>query len=165
MTITLKNRPALTLVDGANSTPPDEVKKKGRPKWEPDLEKVEELASQGLTKEQISTALGVAKSTFHEQQANYSDFSDAVKRGKAKGIAKVSSVAFEMATSGKCFPATKFWLQAQAGWREKEAYTFEAIEDKSGCDVEGVLSSIAHALMKSGAVLNKQGEEGLFKDS
>jgi hypothetical protein len=60
-------------------------------------EHAEALASQGLTKQQIALALGIGESTLYEKQAKFPEFKDAIKRGQAKGIAKVANALFERA--------------------------------------------------------------------
>lgn len=46
------------------------------------LLKIEGWARDGLTNEQIAENMGVDRSTLYEWQKTYSDFSDALKRGK-----------------------------------------------------------------------------------
>lgn len=130
------------------------TKKKGRPKWKPDLKKVAELASKGLTNDQLSTALNIGTTTFYENQSDFTEFADTIKRGRANGIATISNALFEKAKEGNVV-AQIFFLKCKAGWREREAYTFEAIDDKTGCDVQAVLSTFAHTLMKHGPMLKK----------
>jgi len=80
------------------------VKIMGRPKaFEVDdamLSKVESLAAQGLTKEQIARSLGVSYNTLNERQKDYPEFLEAIKRGQAKGIATVSNALFQKAKDG-----------------------------------------------------------------
>lgn len=76
----------------------------GRPKaFEIDeamLKKVESLAAQGLTKEQIAHSLGVSYNTLNERQKENTEFLEAIKRGQAKGIATVSNALFQKAKDG-----------------------------------------------------------------
>jgi len=145
MTITIKDNKQVS-----------KVKKKGRPKWKPDLKKVAELAANGLTNDQLATALGVSESTFYENQASFTEFADAIKKGRAIGISTISNALFEKAKEGNVV-AQIFFLKCKAGWREREAYTFDAIDDKTGCDVQAVLSTFAHTIMKHGPTLKKIG--------
>ena len=75
----------------------------GRPAFEISdnvIKKVEGLAAQGLTKEQIARSLGICYDTLNEKTKDYPEFSDAIKRGKAKGIATVSNALFNKAKGG-----------------------------------------------------------------
>lgn len=55
-------------------------------KWETHVKEklilVEGWARNGLTDEQIAKNLGISKDTFYKYKKEYSDFSDALKRGK-----------------------------------------------------------------------------------
>lgn len=93
--------------------------KRGRPKWTPpSIEQVEALAAQGLTLEQIAAALGIHYDTLNERKKELSDFSEALKRGRAKGTAKIANALFQSAVSGNT-TAQIFWLKAMAGWKER----------------------------------------------
>ena len=73
---------------------------RGRPKFEvtPELtKKAEALAAQGLTLEQIASVLGISYQTLNERRKEYTDFAEAIKRGKNKGIAQVSNKLFQKA--------------------------------------------------------------------
>ncbi len=63
-------------------------------------QKAESLAAQGLTMDQIASVLGMGVSTLYEKQAEYPDFLEAIKDGRAKGIATVSNSLFAKATAG-----------------------------------------------------------------
>jgi DNA invertase Pin-like site-specific DNA recombinase len=92
----------------------------GRPRWKFDaktLEKVEALASRGLTMRQIALALGIHFATLCRKKAKYRVFCEAIEKGKASGIAAVSNKLWDAATGGN-ITAMIFWLKAQAGWRD-----------------------------------------------
>lgn len=70
----------------------------GRPAIEITTEicdKAESLAAQGLTLEQIATVLGMSYQTLNEKRKEFSEFSEALDRGKAKGIAVQINALFE----------------------------------------------------------------------
>ena len=93
----------------------------GRPKFEITDEvllNVENLMTKGLTKEQASGMLGVSLSTFMLHQSENSEFSDAIKRGKDKGIATITNALFNKAREGDN-TAMIFYLKNQAGWQDK----------------------------------------------
>lgn len=77
--------------------------KVGRPRFEitPEIiKKVEVLAAQGLTNEQIAIVLGCHLSTLQDKKVQYKEFSDAIKRGKDKGIATITNALFNKAKGG-----------------------------------------------------------------
>ena len=51
-----------------------------RARFEPDLEEVEKLASQGLTQAQICRVLGIAEQTLYAHKKKNKEFADALKR-------------------------------------------------------------------------------------
>lgn len=97
----------------------------GRPRWTPDkeaIEKVEALAAHGLTREQIADCLGISYQTLNEKCKEYSEFSDAFIKGKAKGIAQVTQALLKNVAKGNV-TAQIFFLKAQAGWIEAKPTT------------------------------------------
>jgi len=62
--------------------------------------KVESLAAQGLTKEQVARALGMHYDTYNEYQKRDRRLADAYLDGKAKGIATVTNALFQKAKAG-----------------------------------------------------------------
>src|SRR5919106_1013113 len=88
--------------------------------WIPDLAKVEELASQGLTNAQIAACLGICEDTLYTKQRQLTEFSEAIKKGRARGIQKVSNALFEAAINGNV-TAMIFYLKSRAGWAEPAA--------------------------------------------
>jgi len=88
-----------------------------KPKIHIDLAKVESLAANGLTQEQIASALGISESTLTKRKKENTDFTDAIKRGKAKGIALVTNKLMESIKGGN-MTGMIFFLKTQAGWKE-----------------------------------------------
>lgn len=96
---------------------------KGRPPFEITsevIEKVEQLASQGLTKDQISDCLGISYDTLNDRTKDNANFFDALKRGKAKGIEMVTNALLDN-VKDKNVTAQIFYLKTQAKWREQDA--------------------------------------------
>lgn len=93
------------------------VKKKTKPQIAIDLAQVELFASRGLTREQIADALGISYSTLNRRSKDLEDLEAAIKRGEAKGIAKVANALFDKAVKGNT-AAQIFFLKARAGWKE-----------------------------------------------
>lgn len=75
----------------------------GRPKFEIDvplLAKVESLAAQGLTEKQICQVIGCSQETLIKKKKIYSELVEAIKNGRAKGVATISNALFNNAKSG-----------------------------------------------------------------
>ncbi len=93
----------------------------GKPAWIPTpeiLKQVESYGSLGMTSEQIADCLGIAMSTLCLKQNQYAEFLEAIKRGKAKGIAMVTSELVKN-VKAKNVTAQIFYLKCQAKWREE----------------------------------------------
>lgn len=99
------------------------MKRKTKPKIEIDLKQVETLAANGLTQQQIADALGISERTFRDRKSNSAEFAEAIKRGKAKGIAIVTNKLMEKVKAGNV-TAMIFFLKSQAGWKENQAVDF-----------------------------------------
>lgn len=120
----------------------------GRPPFEITeevIKKAESLAAQGLTMEQIAHSLGMGESTLHDKKKEFSEFSEAIKRGQSTGIATITNKLFERA-KGYSHPEEKifcskdgditrtdttkhyppdttaqiFYLKNRAGWADKQ---------------------------------------------
>lgn len=103
----------------------------GRPKWiPPPPAQVEALAAQGLTEEQIADALGISQQTLILRKKEYSEFAEAIKKGKAKGIAAISNALFQKAKGGDT-TAMIFYLKARAQWSDKPEESRDSIADKA----------------------------------
>jgi len=88
------------------------------------ISKVEGLAAQGLTHEQIADVLGINRATLFDKKAKNPDLSDAIKRGQSKGVATIANALFQKAKNGDN-TAMLFYLKCRAGWREQEVETKE----------------------------------------
>jgi hypothetical protein len=100
------------------------AKKTGRPAFVVDetmIKKVESLAANGLTMEQIAQSLGIHYATLNKKQNQYKELDEAIKRGKAKGIATVTNALFKKATSGDNVSMI-FYLKNRDpnNWRDKQ---------------------------------------------
>jgi transcriptional regulator with XRE-family HTH domain len=85
-----------------------------------DLQADEELASLGLTDQQIADSLGISRSTLSRRKADDDDTFEAVlRKGKTKAIVKVSSALMQEVENGS-LRAIIFYLRCRAGWREEE---------------------------------------------
>ena len=88
-----------------------------KPKIQIDLAKVESLAANGLTDEQIASALGISRTTLSNRKRENEQFVQAIKKGKAKGIALVTNKLMESIKGGN-MTGMIFFLKTQAGWKE-----------------------------------------------
>ena len=90
----------------------------GKPRIEIDLGRVTELASQGLTHEQIAAALGISRTTLQARKAESEQFAQAIEKGQALGIEAVSNALFQNAVGGNV-TAQIFFLKARAKWKDR----------------------------------------------
>lgn len=101
----------------------------GRKKWEPDLARIEELAANGLTQEQIAKACGIHPNNFATRKWKDDELRDAITRGQARGIGEVANALFENATKNKNVAAQIFFLKARAKWRDNEVELGMTVDD------------------------------------
>ena len=97
-------------------------------------EDIERLASQGLSTKQIAHCLGIARSTLYVRMQQQSDISDALKGGRAKGLAEVANALFESAVGGNV-TAMIYYLKARDPKRWSDRRQTEII-GKGGGPVE-----------------------------
>ena len=148
----------------------------GRPKFEVTeevLARTERAMAQGLTKEQCAGVLGISVSTFQLYQAEYSEFSEAIKKGEASGIEQVTNALFENATVDRNVPSIIFYLKNRAGWKDvkdmnvKDEKIITLDLTRIGTDE---LAAIEHAFIKSNAGAGQSREvpqiiEGIYEGS
>jgi transcriptional regulator with XRE-family HTH domain len=147
--------------------------KVGRPKFvvtKEMCEKAEAYAAQGLTQEQIAMALGIGLSTLYEKQNEFTEFAEAIKRGKGKGIQTITNRLYEKALEGDN-TAMIFYLKNRAGWQDKieketviekrQVIDFSGISDDELENLERVLS---RALTSSSSRANEEIIEGVHKE-
>ena len=99
----------------------------GRPKLEPDLEHVKQLAARGLSRDQIAAALGISRDTVFRRLKDSATFATLIKEGEALGLKAVSNALFEAALNGNV-TAMIFFLKCRASeqWNDKQAVAVEA---------------------------------------
>ena len=64
------------------------------------LEKIEVLASRGLSQQDIAYCIGIHPTTLSEKKYENEQLQEALKRGKAKGLAQITNALFEQALAG-----------------------------------------------------------------
>ena len=111
--------------------------KRGRPLWTPtpeQISEVEKMAAMGMNQSDIAYNLGIHIDTFINKKKEFSAFSEAMQRGRARGTRYVTSQLMKNIEAGN-FPAQKYWLSVHAGWKEVQVTEFtgkdgNAIEHK-----------------------------------
>lgn len=97
-------------------------KKRGRKPINIDMQQVEHLASLNLGIMDICRSIGVGWDTFnkHRNKKN-SELSDALERGKAKGLTRATSKLMEKIEDGE-FQAIQFYLKSadREKWAERQ---------------------------------------------
>jgi hypothetical protein len=93
------------------------LKKRGPREVKFDLEKVKQLAGQGLTKTEIALAMGHSTSCFFKQKAIDSKIDDAIAEGRASFKVFLSSTLIDQAKRGNVTAA--IWLdKTRCGTKE-----------------------------------------------
>ena len=113
------------------------------------LKEIEDMAGKGLLDKEIVLNLGISLDTFYEKKKHLPEFSEALARGRAKGVRILTNKLWEnatemavgpkgpMGTPGGNVEAQKFILARRYGWREVdqvqegstvERITFERIQ-------------------------------------
>ena len=89
-----------------------------------DLDKIEALAAQGLSVKQIADCLGIGRSTLYDHKKAKPDVSDAIKRGRSKGLSVVTNALFQSAKGGNV-TAQIFYLKNREPekWKDRRDTT------------------------------------------
>lgn len=80
------------------------------------IKEAEDLAQKGLTLDMIADCLSIPRTTFYEWKAKHAQFSEALRRGRARGV---KDAAEFMQQSDK-IEAKQFILKYRANWIEPE---------------------------------------------
>ena len=83
-----------------------------------DLNRVEELAAQGLSQAEICATLGISDDTLTRRKRDSADFAEALKKGKSKATATISNKLFELAKGGNV-SAIVWWEKTRAGFSDR----------------------------------------------
>ncbi len=85
-----------------------------------DPAKVEQLAAQGLTAKQIADCCDISRSQFYARLKTEPDLSDALKKGRSKGVGVVTNALFQSAKGGNV-TAQIFYLKNRhpKKWRDR----------------------------------------------
>lgn len=82
----------------------------------PDLKKVESLAERGLHYQQIALILGCSDKTLRKYRKLNSEFEAAIARGRARGVAAVANVVYDLAIKDRDPATCRFIMRAVGGW-------------------------------------------------
>ena len=123
--------------------------KPGRKKIIIDAEQVEMLASQGLGIMDICRTLGIGWDTFNKNRKRKKEISDALERGKAKGMKVATFKLMEQIHDGN-FQAIQFYLKNRSPdeWSDRQ-------EVKHTLNIKDALSN-ANARIINGETLEPE---------
>ena len=123
--------------------------KPGRKKIIIDAEQVEMLASQGLGIMDICRTLGIGWDTFNKNRKRKKEISDALERGKAKGMKVATFKLMEQIHDGN-FQAIQFYLKNRSPdeWSDRQ-------EVKHTLNIKDALSN-ANARIINGETLEQE---------
>jgi len=123
--------------------------KPGRKKIIIDAEQVEMLASQGLGVMDICRTLGIGWDTFNKNRKRKKEISDALERGKAKGMKVATFKLMEQIHDGN-FQAIQFYLKNRSPdeWSDRQ-------EVKHTLNIKDALSN-ANARIIQGETLEQE---------
>jgi hypothetical protein len=150
----------------------------GRPRFEVTpkvIQSAEQFMAQGLTREQCAANLGISRSKFFERQAEFSEFSETIKKGQAIGLSKVTNKLFENAAVKGDNVAIIYYLnnRDKENWSNKNEFS-ATVEHKNIIDLTRVsddqLSAITAAFKHVDAGASHGREipqiiEGVYKSS
>lgn len=90
------------------------------------IDQIELLASQGLGPYQISKALGISWDTLDRNKKKNTEIAEAIKKGKAKGLAKVTNSLFNSANDGNV-TAQIFYLKNRDpdNWADRQDVNYK----------------------------------------
>lgn len=94
-------------------------KKRTRPRIQIDVNEVERLAQVCDNEEEIALALGISYATLRNRKKEFSSFSTAIKRGRAKANAFVGGKLMSLIREGNP-AATIFYMKSRCGWKETD---------------------------------------------
>lgn len=106
------------MPDDPAEKPPKKARKGGRKKWQsPPYDQVKSLAALHLRDTDIALVLGISLRTLYRKKRERRQFSQALRKGKAIGIADAAADLRAQRKAGSV-AATIFTLKAMGGWKE-----------------------------------------------
>lgn len=107
---------------------PSEFAMAGRKRVVIDPDAVRSHAALGLSKEQVASALGIAKSTWFEAEKRQPEIVLAFDQGKAQSVATVANRLYQEAMKGNV-PSMIFFLKHVGGWRDNSRLEISGPEE------------------------------------
>jgi uncharacterized membrane-anchored protein len=124
-------------------------KKPGRKPVNIDIEELERLAGMGLSERQIAAAMDISNSTLTRKK-HIEQIGHALKKGRAKAVAAVSSKLFDNAMDGKETSAIFFLKNRDPeNWKDRQEVITASI------NLNDVISGAKERLCDNTATLNK----------
>ena len=111
----------------------------GRPLKKFNLEKVEDLASRGLSQKQLAIALGINLKTLQKHRKLDQELQSSIDRGRVKGLADVSNSLYENALGGNV-AAQIFYLKNRDpdNWRDRFENRIDVKTDLASMHLEAM---------------------------
>ena len=89
------------------------------------LLQIEKMASRGMTVEQICSVLRIDKSTLYRKAKQKKEIIEALERGRAGGIMKITNVLFDQAIAGDMTAVIFYLRNRDAGNWNKQSQKIE----------------------------------------
>lgn len=114
----------------------------GRKRIDIDIDRIEYLAGLGLTEAEICSSLGISEDTLGNRKKESTDFSEAIKRGKAKAAQQVSNALFDKAMQGDT-TAIIWYEKTRRGMTDRTAvdHTFKKVQELSDAELRAILET------------------------
>ena len=118
-------------------------KKRGRKTINIDYDRLEHLASLNMGTMEICRNLGISWDTFNKNKKRKTEFSDALQRGKARGIQRATSKLMDKIDDGE-FQAIQFYLKNadSDNWADRQEVNHQlnlssVLQEAQGRIIEG----------------------------
>jgi hypothetical protein len=105
--------------------------KRGRKPIEIDIREVEEAAADGLTEGEVAARLGISIDTLGRRKNQYAEYAEAIKRGKQRAHAAVSSKLMALVRKGNL--GAIVWYE-----KTRKGYSDRVQQELSGRDGEAI---------------------------
>ena len=135
-------------------------KKRGRKTINIDYDRLEHLASLNMGTMEICRNLGISWDTFNKNKKRKTEFSDALQRGKAKGIQRATSKLMDKIDDGE-FQAIQFYLKNadSDNWADRQEVNHQL-------NLSSVLQEAQSRVIEGKSErIGEQGEQFLIKES
>lgn len=104
---------------------------RGRKPIDIDIQAVEEAAADGLTEGEVAARLGISIDTLGRRKSKYAEYADAIKRGRQRAHAAVSSKLMSLVRKGNL--GAIVWYE-----KTRKGYSDRVQQEISGRDGEAI---------------------------